>query len=302
MSVNEAEALSVFDPESSGGSGKGISFYRAIATGCPFAAWLHEQGEAAGPKPLGVALKVGIYYHKLQEARSLAAIGKTRDWAFDIKAPGVDKCWSEALDLYFRYCAKFLPDKWGEILDVEYQLEDPKIEDFFGFPVTGKIDLLVRLSATDIARLANVPGLERLGLSGPGIYMVDYKTQQDASGNDFDYYWESTQAALYHKLFELQTGEAPKGFIVDGINRLTRRKRKTVKGPAESEAEFLERFNQTGFFHQLVSPPSPERINSLKDQLSRDYARYVAKEKNLHCCWTTRHKPCTFRSICERGV
>jgi hypothetical protein len=289
--------IEIFDPDVGGGSGYGLSFYKAMSTGCPHAAKLYRESDIPRP-PAGLAARVGIYYHKLQEVR---ALDKEPEEVFEVKDPDSDAAWGEALELFRRYKQVHPRNFWGTIVAAEVQLEHENIDKFFGAKVTGRLDLLTRLSKEDITRLSAFDGLETLALYGPGLYSVDYKSQQEQGGRDLEFFNASNQAALYQKAYELQTGETLKGFIIDGIARLKQRKRKTAKGERETAEEFEARFMRDAFFKQVVPPPSEEHIAGIRSQLQRDAARYDAGEKNFHCCWTSRYSPCTFIDTCERG-
>lgn len=208
-------------------SGKGISYWSRAAA-CGRAALLDaEVKEAAEAEPelvqIGAKLdplKVGIFYHLLQEHASSmpAAIWDATEQAFTPE-------FKEALRLYRAYQEKYISvrERWG-LTDYRTEVALPETEagkvmalEYFGGELTGRLDGVGRMGDAHAVRVA---AAESLPLPGGGIYLFDHKTAARQSSNDVWTYECGLQACAYILLWNLEHPDTPcQGMIFDQITK-----------------------------------------------------------------------------------
>ena len=195
-----------------------------------------EQLDAKGKrKPL--ANTVGTAVHELLR---LWRIGKP------IPASGCEFYWhdqpmedthpatcNEARRIYRAYEMDRDPREFGEVVATELQLKAPL--ELFGCEKTGAVDLVARVGEEEVAYLASTFGLL---LPGPGIYLVDDKTDDRNEGQKtVDEYLMRAQFKLYHCLYDVQYGELlgeARGSIANVIFKTAEVKYKPIFVPAPS--------------------------------------------------------------------
>lgn len=203
-------------------SGRGPSYWETPMI-CGRKTYLAEKMQKRGEEiNRSGALAVGSFYHYLLQIWREQKIDDNT--IIDTSEVG-DPDWSEAVRLYDFYSGQFERDYWGSIIAIEERMpitddHRKQIEDFFSIVgedcPTGAIDLLVHMTAQDVARIEKERDIE---LRGPGYYIIDYKTasaRTDAQGAKA-LYTETVQAMTYPTLWNLAEGEPVKGMIFDVI-------------------------------------------------------------------------------------
>lgn len=176
-----------------------------------------EAREAAGKGEFN-PLDVGTFYHALHECGATGQLDSAIWDCTDEMLANID--WMEAVRLYRAYIRDWgsVAERWGaEILGTEVAIpstpEGEKIAlEYFGEPVTGRMDCLIRIVRPDLAK-------ENTGLDlKAGIYILDFKTAASRKDN---YAWEfgyGLQSAAYLSLYNMEHQSEPaQGMLFDQI-------------------------------------------------------------------------------------
>lgn len=211
------EPLKIYQTiQKTGGSGRGVSYWSVPAL-CGRKRTLMTERPEVDPIGDHTALDTGIYYHFLKEAW---LTGKVPDGVAIDADPIQDLEWGEALRLFDWHREQFPRDYWGAIVAVELKMpineaHTAKVVEWIGHDEsTGACDLVVKMSAADVARIQTDRGIE---LNGPGIYIVDHKTaaarksDTDARAN----YTSSMQCLKYMHMLGLAFNEPIRGMVFD---------------------------------------------------------------------------------------
>jgi hypothetical protein len=200
----------------SGGSGRGVSYW-AVAALCGRKAALAAQHPDIDSFGESTALSVGSYYHALKEMWLTGQFAE--DLIIDVE-PTLDLEWAEAVRLFAWHREMFPKGYWGQPVAVELKMpindeHKAKVVDWIGHDEsTGQCDLVVKMSAQDVARIQEDRSIE---LAGPGVYIIDHKTsgmrksEMDARAS----YTQSLQAKKYMFMLGLAFNEPVQGMIFD---------------------------------------------------------------------------------------
>ena len=202
---------------SSGGSGRGVSYYLNAAA-CPRKARLDAELVEAGPRPLypDSAATIGTLFHKLCEVYYGQ---KTRDIVLELDDLRLRGDIAEAYRLFAGYTKVFACDEWEVISTEELvprdEVDADAIRVSFGVELTARLDLVVRVREEDIPRLIRTrPGLEGIE---PGVYLVDHKTQGARGSQDAMKYGMSAQFVAYQMMWNLLHPEEPCSGMIANI-------------------------------------------------------------------------------------
>lgn len=275
-----------------GSSGRGNSFYAGAAECGRRQRLLDDKRETYSD--LGGILPmernkflVGSVYHALQElyhkgAWPEALEADARDGAFLSNENlrdgwrlfrGWQRCWDK--------------DFWGETIEVEEQLPrdtagEHAIHKMFGNAYTARIDMVVRIRASDLPRIqTRLPDLRT-----PGVYLLDWKTRDSHGGHDV--YINGLQALTYPLLYNLQHPNEPcQGIIWDVIVKHSRRK---VVQPVKRE-DFDACFASTALSHRDLRGVADE-VRGMLYVGARNYAQSIP---NRAACTSFTGEQCQFR-------
>jgi hypothetical protein len=230
---------------------------------------------------------VGSVYHALQE---LYHSEQLQDAHFeDARSPSFtgNENLRDGWRLFDGWRRNWDKDFWGETIAVERQIPRTKagerqIQSMFAAQYTARIDMLVRIGASDLPRIqTRLPHLRT-----PGLYLLDWKTRDSHGGHDA--YINGLQALSYPLLHNLTEPQEPcAGIIWDVIVKHSRRK--TVQ-PVKRE-DFDACFVSTVLSHHDLRGVAQE-MRGMIDIGSRNYRLNIP---NRSACTSFTGEQCQFR-------
>jgi hypothetical protein len=118
-------------------------------------------------------------------------------------------------------------DYWGQVIALETryprkeheEADKARILELFGVPLTGRLDVVTYMTQEVINKMYDKHQLE---LPSPGVYVVDWKSQDKTKKHFKEIYRGSPQLITYQIMAEELSGHDVKGAIAVGITRLKR--------------------------------------------------------------------------------
>lgn len=272
-------------------SGRGVSYWEE-ASNCGRKRNLIQlhQDIAKAAETYVEEKKLGTLYHGLLQ---MYRAGRLPDGLVLDVGPVQSQEWAEALRL-FRFHREWFPrDYFGEVVATELKLptsddHKAKIAAHFGHDeITGAVDLVVTMSAADVARLEQERGVQ---LDGPGLYFVDYKTSgaRKSAEAAVANYTASMQAMTYPLLWNLAGGEPCKGMLYDVIVKHEELRRHDVNSKKLASVQT--------FFARA----QPEHANIVKAAINGARQARDDNKANPYACFSNS-RACPFMgSLCGR--
>jgi hypothetical protein len=229
-----------------GGSGMGISYYKAMMT-CPRKVSLSiEEGRKdiltmEDNDPIINAADAGSVFHKLAELYH--ANRDPSEICVDASSIITNETMQEGIRMFSAYSKYHTRDFWGNVLDVELgfpgshldtcnNIRQPnsdcncivsqikeRILDVFGVELTARIDMVVEVTKESSKRIA---GYLRHQLE-PGTYLLDHKTKSRRSATYPMECLHSLQFHAYQMIYNLQFTEGSpkrcKGMLTNAVYR-----------------------------------------------------------------------------------
>ena len=205
---------------------------------------IFDEGKDSKGKPKPVANVVGTAVHELLRLWRIGQEVPVSGWSFywydkEIESTHPATC-NEARRIFRAYEMDRSPLEFGRVVATELQLQAPV--ELFGCEKTGAVDLVAEVGEEEITYLRATFGLE---LPGPGIYLVDDKTDDRNEGQKtVEEYLMRAQFKLYHMLYDIQHGSTlgeAKGSIANVIFKTAEVKYKPIfiPGPNEDEVKMV---------------------------------------------------------------
>lgn len=304
----------------SGGSGRGVSYYKVGAL-CPRRTRLQQEEkeekgklerDAGIPEDTFKADK-GTVFHKLAEVWHT---GKEPGTLL-VDDIGYEPAIAEGQRLFSTYKQYFPPDFWGEVLGAETHLPGscddncPSAEmdnktacrcsrfdreqillNLFGVTFTLRIDLIVNLTEADCKRIGSKTMIPASDLV-PGVYLLDHKTADKVDNNAEMKYNFETQFPAYLMAFNQVFPEMQvKGMLV---NRVVAHKPMRIadEGPRKPKS----------FWQYLVPFPSETECTGIGSWLQSTESLIQTDWPNRAACFMLDFgRPCRFleNGKCDR--
>jgi len=223
-----------------GGSPHGLSYWLSFL-GCRRKKNLEE----GFYDPTKSAANVGTLFHKMLE---LYYSGDLKNVALEYQEGPEDPDWQETLRLFEEYRSRFPAGEFGKVIGCEYTIEAEK-EEIFGIPkLTGRIDMVVRITEDAIKTLQKSrPGMGELE---PGVYLLDTKTKGKKSAHLPLMMESSLQFTAYQMIWNHLNPTTPcKGMIANVVIR-------------------HKRLVDSSFMSILVGPPTDVQKEVVKSTLA----------------------------------
>lgn len=231
--------MKVIPAPQGGGSGTGFSHYRKVCK-CPLKARHDKEVLLDGPQPISTtgAAATGTVFHQMAELYYGGEIDNAAVRCSDIN-------WGESFDEARRLFSAFLhahPGRnyWGEVVSVEEAFD---VGDTVGFPLTARMDLVVRVEEGHNRRL-ELTDVGETELE-PGYYIVDHKTRGRAGSDAGLMYPRDLQFNGYQMIYKMKYPDRDlKGMIANEVigTKVVKFRKYLVPFPSEEEQNVVHNF------------------------------------------------------------